>query len=1060
MDISTIQASGIVVEGARIPWTASVAPDGEVSWNVDLASGSILGPSLSSTGVFLHSEGRLPAQGAMDLQVTLNDSPPRALAPGPGASPLLVVGEVQADDFHATLHMLENTLDAQVQAADGDRKILELALAMDIETRAALLSRLLLAPSPQVQWQSTRDVTLRLTDDGIQDLDIVLVSVSDGQPGASLEVHGAVDFSGDLDLHLLVRDFSLDPLVPILPFLPTGLAGNTLLELDLGGTAEQVELDGRASVRGLAVPGVIGNLDSDLVLRGGSGGLDLQLRIPEPETTPVGTAPVPEAIAAGRPGKAPASSAPAQQQPSARGLLLNLAGHLPVHLSLNHPDMDMDGPWNLELFLGPGPLRRWEQILDGLDLPELDLSGVLDIGGTPANASLRYSGAVEMPVASTGDRLRLDLHLSQDAGEVDLDVVLSKDMARLLTLKGSASTGLPQVMAGLMAENLPSGSGPTPREPVAEGGLDLEKPETWLRDLNIDLVSLGITADLFKNFAQLPPGLEMRLLGGMHLAGSPLHPDLSGGFQLVDARLGDLEFSPAFVYIVPSEGGFDAQLEMGIGDQGGIDFKGYVPICGDLFGEQSTSIASCQGLHLELGGTGIPLALLKHLDASFQDTSGLLTVNGTVTGSMADPAVDLALGLDGASFSWKGTGLRYDDVSLDATLNGDLIRIDRMEASTRPLAATRSMSSGRFRLNGSVKLKDWMPDVLSLHSRAERFWVADTELFRLAFSGNSDIQGSWPGLEISGDIAIDDARLVADQAVLLHGGTLELDPSFVIHREGTAELGEPAEPEPEGPPWYQDMEVDLDIDLARSAWVEVRMPLDDRFGSIYANLATVVLEAQLDGELNLSFQQSQAQLEGEVEHVRGRAEILGSTFDLEEGTIFFAGDPASPILDVKAIHDAGTYGDIEVSISGGLAELSMDFASEDYPDNTDIVSILVLGKPISDLSGEEGQSQGDLLSMAAGALMGELERSLGGSLFDMVEIDASDSGGIGAIRVGYSIGNNVFLIIALQPEADAEAGENVTEATVEWSINRKWLVEFVTGDAGASSTDLYRSWRF
>jgi hypothetical protein len=41
-----------------------------------------------------------------------------------------------------------------------------------------------------------------------------------------------------------------------------------------------------------------------------------------------------------------------------------------------------------------------------------------------------------------------------------------------------------------------------------------------------------------------------------------------------------------------------------------------------------------------------------------------------------------------------------------------------------------------------------------------------------------------------------------------------------------------------------------------------------------------------------------------------------------------------------------------------------------------------------------------------------------------------------------------------------DEGENITEITVDWTITRAWNAEFVTGDQGASSADLYWTWRF
>ena len=76
------------------------------------------------------------------------------------------------------------------------------------------------------------------------------------------------------------------------------------------------------------------------------------------------------------------------------------------------------------------------------------------------------------------------------------------------------------------------------------------------------------------------------------------------------------------------------------------------------------------------------------------------------------------------------------------------------------------------------------------------------------------------------------------------------------------------------------------------------------------------------------------------------------------------------------------------------------------------------------------------------------------SAVDQFEIDPTSN----AVRVGKALADNLFLSIQLQSGADSS--ENTAQATVEWMIQRKLYAEFVTGDAGKSSADLYWRWRF
>jgi len=291
-----------------------------------------------------------------------------------------------------------------------------------------------------------------------------------------------------------------------------------------------------------------------------------------------------------------------------------------------------------------------------------------------------------------------------------------------------------------------------------------------------------------------------------------------------------------------------------------------------------------------------------------------------------------------------------------------------------------------------------------------------------------------------------------DQSMFLYSGTLELDPVLDVRRQQVQ--ARRREPEAKGDSWLDDLEVALDLDLARNAAVQVEMPLDDSFGALYASLATVLLEARLDGELQLGLKQGELGMQGEVQPTWGRADILGARFELDGGTVAFAGgSPYDPILDLHAVHSAGAYGEVTVDITGTLDELGLSFGSELHPDELDIISILVLGKPVNELSAGEGE--GDELSMVAGALLGELERMGGGAqVVDTLEIDATQ------VKGGKALGDDVFLTVAFKNDADQEDGENNIETTVDWTISRRLNAEFVTGDQGASSADIYWTWRF
>ena len=116
------------------------------------------------------------------------------------------------------------------------------------------------------------------------------------------------------------------------------------------------------------------------------------------------------------------------------------------------------------------------------------------------------------------------------------------------------------------------------------------------------------------------------------------------------------------------------------------------------------------------------------------------------------------------------------------------------------------------------------------------------------------------------------------------------------------------------------------------------------------------------------------------------------------------------------------------------------------------MSILVLGKPASELAGSESQVGAQVLGAALSmAAVRQLSRAVGSLFMGQVELDQD------ALKVGFPIGEKAF--VELQRRSKAEPGENVMEVRLEWLIMQRMYMEFVSGDHGQGSADVYRRWR-
>jgi autotransporter translocation and assembly factor TamB len=1001
-----VEAHWAESHGARVvrtegPWRFDLEPDGAMAWQAELEAGGISYGVVRVGRARVAVEGGLPPAGELALGVGFDAAGLEA--------PSSVAPELRAERAAGRVDLQGDRIEVEARAQDGERSVLETHLSLDLASGAVHIPDLLVAPTPETAWRAVEPVRATIVDGGVRDLQLQLRSGD-----ALLWGLGDFDPSGPVDLRLMVSDFTLDPLVPLFPGLPRGLEGTTRLALQVTGSADALALAGSVEVDGLVVPGSVRALDARLVLNGDGRDLGFQLELPEPGTD--------------------------RHSP-----LLFASGSLPLRVAAAGATLDPHAPWELELLLAPGELERFARVLELDPLPEARLSAQLILGGSPAASTLDLGAAAELPLGIEEQRARFELDLTQRGDQAELELVMAQHMLRQAELSMTMDSPLRTVVRQqtMAAFGLPL--------PVVERALALDDVHSWVRELDARLVPLGISTEVLDRLVPLPAAMRGSLVGGLQLQGDPLRPEVAGALQLVDASLGEVGVAPAMITALPAEGGYDINLMLGFEGGGGLQLGGYVPVELDL-ADLDATLASLEReeLELDIAGPGVPLAALAALLGETGEAEGLVAVQGTVGGSPLRPDPDLRVGLEGGSLTWPDLAVRYEDIRLAVSIEGDLAQLDELSMSSRP--AYNVGQPGTLELYGGAMLDGWVPDAVDLAAEADGFWVIDTNRYRLRCSADLAASGRWPALEVDGAVRVNDGRFVLDESLFLYSGTLDLDPRLQIVRPSVEERI-PEEPEP---PFYQDIRLDVDLDLSRATTVQVEMPFDDTLGALWASALTILIETRMDGQLELGMQDAEISLLGEVEPVWGRADILGARFALGEGLIsFVGGDPFDPILDLEAVHGTAKYGDVAVDITGSLEDMGLAFRSEQYPDETDIVSILLMGAPRSELSQKQAPGVQALYSMAVGALMGELEsQGAGGNVVDMVELTGD------SFAAGRAFGDDIFVTVKHEPGAEVDQGENKTEVTLDWTITRSWSAEFVTGDQGTSSADLYWTWRF
>jgi autotransporter translocation and assembly factor TamB len=220
---------------------------------------------------------------------------------------------------------------------------------------------------------------------------------------------------------------------------------------------------------------------------------------------------------------------------------------------------------------------------------------------------------------------------------------------------------------------------------------------------------------------------------------------------------------------------------------------------------------------------------------------------------------------------------------------------------------------------------------------------------------------------------------------------------------------------------------------------------------------------RLTGELEVTkVAGGEVQVVGAIESENGWYLFQGRRVEIEEAALRFGGEwPIDPALEVSASARSGGY-EVDIEINGTLSEPTLNLSSSPPLDQGDILSVLLFGRPASQLSGGQGeilQRQG--LSVLANYVAPELQRSLMDTLgLAAVTFSMPTGDRAGTVGVGRYFGNDLFVSLAQDfggPKGGTQRqlqGLIGTSVTIQYSLTPSVTLQTASSTEGESSVDV------
>lgn len=470
-----------------------------------------------------------------------------------------------------------------------------------------------------------------------------------------------------------------------------------------------------------------------------------------------------------------------------------------------------------------------------------------------------------------------------------------------------------------------------------------------------------------------------------------------------------------------------------------LNVKGTLPVY--LGWGEGRSIGVTGDTNLRIQSDGLSPRFLSALSKDIENLQGSLTMDIVLRGPLQNLAPSGTIQFQNGGAKVRPLGLSVTEIGLQANLTPGAIQINRLGAR-----------SGGGQLNGSgrVAIKGTDISSLGLTLKAQDFQVIATREYKANVSGNLVASGNLQEPSVRGDLALK-GILRPDMVFMKRTGLAAQDQTIVVVRN-ESDLAAPPDLQEETQTskgksdsgsgdesaLYRRLRLDVTTAISRGTWIH----LDE--GSIETT-GKLRLRKEPQGELTVA---------GTVQGTRGSYTFQGRRFQIEKAELTLTGgSKIDPALDIVARYKIPQY-QIDLIIGGYSSKPSLTLRSDPALEQADILSVLLFGKPASELNkGEQNNLQKQALKATADFISSDLRQSVARKLgVDTLEFGVGEGLAGGQVEAGKYVTSDVFVSTKQQ-----FAGDGRQEYAIEYEIAPNWQIKSSTSPQGNSGIDIF--WR-
>ena len=416
-------------------------------------------------------------------------------------------------------------------------------------------------------------------------------------------------------------------------------------------------------------------------------------------------------------------------------------------------------------------------------------------------------------------------------------------------------------------------------------------------------------------------------------------------------------------------------------------------------------------LNLETKGN-VPLAMLETFSEALAGISGNLSFDTRISGPVSGPEMTGWIQLADAVVVIPQLAHKIHDTNARILLSPRRVTIEQFSGR---------MDKGKFDIAGNMDLEGVTPAAFSADINAHQIPVSIPDMLDMTLNSELKIRSDMNQSMVSGDVVLIEGLYYKD---------VNLNPLAGFGRKKRGAVPSTHN----GPPGFLDR-------------TELNITVKNRNPFVVDNNLT---HMEVVPDLTVKGTAANPIINGRTSVKSGYVEYQKKTFAISKGVIDFINPYETiPTIDIIARSQIRDWL-VTLDISGEPDELDFKLSASPHLEDSDILSLILLGKTsqeMRDNDGGGGPSAAQMLSQLMVSQYGEDIKSTTG--LDILEAETvQDSGDSGSNGVKVTLGKELSKRMTLKYSAQTENGEVIQRTTAEYKALDDVLLNVFQGNQG------------